>query len=110
MRRAHLRDCLVSDVATDYRVFGYFSGHLAGYVYGRDVRGQRDALAHYFIALPSVKGLCAFGVGDWRDGADSALCAALDWHALYRCGNVWLLGTFLAGDCLRDLSLFCPRC
>ena len=60
--------------------------------------------------LPSVKGLCAFGIGHWRDGSDSALCAARDRHDLYRCGNVWILGTFLAGDCLRDLSFFSPRC
>ena len=104
MRRAYLRNCLVSDVATDYRIFGNFSRHFAGYVYGRHVRGQCDALAHYFIALPSVKGLCAFGVGHWCLGFDFAFRSAHDRHDLYRCGNLWIMGTFPARDCLRDLS------
>ena len=106
MRRAHLRNCLVSDVATDYRIFGNFSWHIAGYVYGRYVRWQCDALAHYFNALSSVKGLCAFGIGHWRRGPDFAFRLAPDRHVLYRCGNLWVMGTFPEGDCLRNLSFF----
>ena len=70
------------------------------------MRWQCDAFARYFNALPSVKGLCAFGIGYWRRGSNFAFRPAPDRYGLYRCGNLWILGTFPAGDCLCNLSFF----
>ena len=105
MRRAHLRNRLVSDAATRYRILGHFPRHLARHVHGRDVRGQRDAFACHFNAPPSLAGLCAVGTGHRHHGHRLAVRVATDRQILHRRGNAGLVGASLARNGLRVLPL-----
>src|ERR1039458_3431449 len=103
LRRADLRNRLVSDAPIGDWIVGGFARSLARHLHGWDVLGEPGVAARRFAAAASVARICLHRSRHWYVRRGSAVVGAVDWAPLCGGGRARVIGDPAARGGVRSL-------